>query len=128
MGIETRNEMGFLLWDHTDEATAAYNLGSRLKTPVLPIWITHCNGRVGILFNPNRELMRSYHAENRFQLYYYSDCEAKKDEGARKETMLTVDTRGIAHNGGPGGVDDDDADGDLDEAPTPPMELLIKTK
>ncbi len=48
-----------------ESETADFNLGSRLKTPVLPIWITRCNGKVGILFNPNRELMRSYHAENR---------------------------------------------------------------
>ena len=44
VGIEGRNEMGFLLWDHTESDTAGYNLGSRLKTPVLPIWITRYAG------------------------------------------------------------------------------------
>lgn len=63
--METRNEIGMLLWEKDEEETAAFNLGSRLKTPVLPIWVTRCNGSIGILFNPNRELMRSYHAENR---------------------------------------------------------------
>ena len=40
--------------------------GSRLKTPVLPIWVTCINNEWGVLFNPNRDLMKSYSAENRF--------------------------------------------------------------
>ena len=39
--------------------------GSRLKTPVLPIWVTCINNEWGVLFNPNRDLMKSYSAENR---------------------------------------------------------------
>jgi hypothetical protein len=27
--------------------------------------VVRCNGKVGVLFNPNKELMKSYHAENR---------------------------------------------------------------
>ncbi len=42
------------------------NLGSRLKTPVLPIWVTWCGRSWGVLFNPNRDLMKSYQAENRY--------------------------------------------------------------
>ena len=47
--------------------------------------------QMGVLFNPNKELMRSHNAENRFQLYYYSHGEFRVDE--RKETILTIDTR-----------------------------------
>ena len=43
------------------------NLGSRLKTPILPIWVTWCNKHWGVLFNPNRDLMKSYQAENRYK-------------------------------------------------------------
>ena len=64
-GVIQRNDIGFLIYDKDDLRTAQHNLGSRLKTPLLPIWITKCNEQVGVLFNPNRELMRSYHAENR---------------------------------------------------------------
>ena len=64
-GVINRNDIGFLIYDKDDLRTAQHNLGSRLKTPLLPIWITRCNDQVGLLFNPNRELMRSYHAENR---------------------------------------------------------------
>ena len=66
MGINGRSDVGFLIWDYSDIKTAGYNLGSRLKTPTLPIWIVRCNGKIGVLFNPNKELMKSYHAENRF--------------------------------------------------------------
>ena len=64
-GVEGRNDLGLLVWDKDEATTAEYSLGSRLKTPVLPIWLTLCNGHIGLLFNPNRDLMRSYHAENR---------------------------------------------------------------
>ena len=37
-----------------------------MKTPVLPIWVTCINNEWGVLFNPNRDLMKSYSAENRF--------------------------------------------------------------
>ena len=47
----------------------AINLGSRYKTPILPIWVTLINNNWGVLFNPNRDLMKSYSAENRYTLY-----------------------------------------------------------
>ena len=37
-----------------------------LQTPVIPIWITCVNGNWGVLFNPNRDLMKSHAAENRW--------------------------------------------------------------
>ena len=37
-----------------------------MKTPTLPMWVTKVNGQIGVLFNPNKELMRSYNAENRY--------------------------------------------------------------
>lgn len=68
------------------------NPGSRLKTPGLPIWVwflmpffvikywfifyhfqvTNCMGHFGIIFNSNRELLRNYHAEKRFELHHYT--------------------------------------------------------
>ena len=65
VGVIGRNEIGFLLWEKDEMRTARCQLGSRLKTPTLPMWVTKVNGNYGILFNPNKELMRSYHAENR---------------------------------------------------------------
>ena len=49
-----------------NECDSKSEQGSRLKTPVLPIWVTCINNEWGVLFNPNRDLMKSYSAENRF--------------------------------------------------------------
>jgi ubiquitin carboxyl-terminal hydrolase MINDY-3/4 len=45
---------------------------SRLKTPATPIWVTCCCGHYGVIFNSNRELLRNYHAEKRFELHHYT--------------------------------------------------------
>lgn len=68
VGVMSRNDIGFLIWKDTEEKTQEMNLGSRLKTPVLPIWVTCINENWGVLFNPNKDLMKSYSAENRYQL------------------------------------------------------------
>ena len=65
-GVIGRNDIGFLLWEKDECSTQKWGLGSRMKTPTLPMWVTKVNGQIGILFNPNKELMRSYHAENRY--------------------------------------------------------------
>ena len=45
-----------------------------LKTPILPMWLTKCNGQMGILFNPNKDLFRNKAAENKYELYNYRLC------------------------------------------------------
>ena len=64
---------------------AARQPGSRLKTPNCPIWITLCAGHYGVMFNKNPDLLRNYHAESRFDLYYYS-CSGR-------EVAMTIDNR-----------------------------------
>ena len=65
-----------------------------MKTPVLPIWVICVNDSWGVLFNPNRDLMKSSSAVNRFQLYYFSNCLTKEVVKEKKDTILTIDTRG----------------------------------
>ena len=119
-GILQRNDIGFLVWNNTKEETEELSLGSRLKTPCTPVWVTCVNSNWGVLFNPNRDLMKSYSAENRFlqfyflphlplhpltkglflsklfrfQLYYYSNTDHTKVVKEKRETILTIDTRG----------------------------------
>ena len=76
--------------------------------------------QVGVLFNPNRELMRSHHAENRFPLFYYADAEFKKEE--RRETQLIIDTRTKTLIANPQNQDD------YDDMKEPPLQCAIKTK
>ena len=54
-----------MYWNSDPEKMAEMNLGSRYKTPILPIWVTCINNHWGVLFNPNKHLMKSYSAENR---------------------------------------------------------------
>lgn len=65
IGIVARNAIGFLMWDRTSETTQKHKLGSRFKTPHLPIWVTCVNNKWGVLFNPKLDLMKSHAAENR---------------------------------------------------------------
>ena len=60
-----------------NECDSKSEQGSRLKTPVLPIWVTCINNEWGVLFNPNRDLMKSYSAENRF---YREDALQQKQD------------------------------------------------
>ena len=61
----------------------------------------------------------------RFQLYYYSDAEFKKEE--RKDTVLTIDTRNTKIRSAVETNTFDDADLE-DGIQEPPLQLAIKTK
>ncbi|XP_045615324.1 inactive ubiquitin carboxyl-terminal hydrolase MINDY-4B isoform X2 [Procambarus clarkii] len=106
-GIVTRAEVGLLVWRRQEDG-AQTTVGSRLKTPSLPVWVTRCNDSYGILFNPNKELTRDYHAENRFDLHYYSS-----NANQTTVTIITIDTRNHTNR---------------DEFHSPPLENLIHTK
>ncbi|GAB0098483.1 Ubiquitin carboxyl-terminal hydrolase MINDY [Sergentomyia squamirostris] len=86
-GILQRSSIGLIVWEGDNEAVQASSRqpGSRLKTPAIPVWVTSCCGHYGVVFNSNRELLRNYHAEKRFELHYYT-C-------AGCHLSMTVDTR-----------------------------------
>ena len=64
-GISDRNDIGFLAWYKNENLNKNLKVGSRLKTPSLPIWVTCVNDQWGVLFNPNMDLLKSHSAENR---------------------------------------------------------------
>ena len=64
-GISDRNEVGFLAWYENENVNKNLKVGSRLKTPSLPIWVSCVNDQWGVLFNPNMDLLKSHSAENR---------------------------------------------------------------
>ena len=53
----------------------AINLGSRYRTPILPIWVTVLQDSWGVLFNPNKDLMKSYAAEDRWRQIITASCD-----------------------------------------------------
>lgn len=65
-GIQVRSPIGLLVWMRTEEKTANYNLGSRLKTPLYPIWLVVSTDQSGVLFSDDRNLLRDYRSEIRF--------------------------------------------------------------
>lgn len=71
-GILARSVIGLLILENESYASSTRQPGSRLKTPALPIWVSCCCGHYGVMFNSNRELLRNYHAEKRFELHYYT--------------------------------------------------------
>ncbi|CAG2066003.1 unnamed protein product, partial [Timema podura] len=115
-GVLARSEVGFLLWEDTNDGKVdeTHQPGSRLKTPSLPVWVCCCSGHYGVLFNTNRELLRNYHAERRFDLYYYT-CGGTLN-------LLSVDTRYEQEEGA------ETSSRTRDELGTPPLEKLIHTK
>ncbi|XP_033333724.2 inactive ubiquitin carboxyl-terminal hydrolase MINDY-4B isoform X1 [Megalopta genalis] len=113
-GVLVRSEIGFLV--HEGDAQISKQPGSRLKTPSLPIWVTLCHGHHGVLFNTNRELLRNYHAERRFEVQYFT-C-------GGSHATLTVDTRSNSDN-------DSEFDGpskELTDMAATPLEKLIRSK
>lgn len=91
-GILARSVIGLLILENESQASSILSRqpGSRLKTPAIPIWISCCCGHYGVMFNSNRELLRNYHAEKRFELHYYT-C-------AGNYMVMTVDNRSQADN------------------------------
>lgn len=118
-GILGRGSIGLLVWEGENEAmrSASRQPGSRLKTPATPVWVSCCCGHYGVLFNSNRELLRNYHAEKRFELHYYT-C-------AGCYLSMTVDNRQQDE-----GADDGDQDGERkqNDMVSTPLERLIHTK
>ncbi len=67
-GVLIRSPIGLLLWMGNEAKTAAYNVGSRFKTPTVPIWVVVASENSGVLFGEDKGLLRDHQAENRFEL------------------------------------------------------------
>jgi len=115
-GITGRNDIGLLLSSETPQYKT---LGVYMKTPLLPIWVTKCDEQLGIIFNPNSNLMKSRGMENKFELYYYANYEFDKTE-TPKQTLITIDSRG--------GKKEEVAGFDQEENILPPLETAINSK
>jgi hypothetical protein len=70
-GIHLRSPIGLLIWMRNEEKTASYKLGSRLKTPIYPIWLIVASEQSGVLFSDDRDLLRDYRSEIRWGKKYF---------------------------------------------------------
>nr|CAH0100072.1 unnamed protein product [Daphnia galeata] len=89
-GVLIRSPLGLLMWMGNEEKTIAANLGSRLKTPIFPVWLVICCDQTGLLFCLDRALMRDYRNEYNFQLHYFTSSHYQTSE-----TILNICTRGF---------------------------------
>lgn len=116
-GVKERSQIGFLFWDKGEDFDQRTEIGSMLKTPKNPIWLTLVNGNYGMLFSNNLDLVSDWRVEHHFTLYYYTGLITKT------YTQLTIDTRytrrlrcrtGLARK--------------VEEEKLPPLEQCILTK
>ena len=52
--------------------TCRCQVGSMLRTPRFPVWVTKLNGSFGLLFSINPDLVCDWRVEHRFQLHYFT--------------------------------------------------------
>lgn len=71
-GVPERSQIGFLFWDKGEDPDNRTEIGSMLKTPKTPIWLTKVNNMYGLLFSTNLDLVSDWRIENRFTLFYYT--------------------------------------------------------
>nr|XP_022344132.1 inactive ubiquitin carboxyl-terminal hydrolase MINDY-4B-like isoform X2 [Crassostrea virginica] len=71
-GIQERSEIGFLFWDKGENDDNRTEVGSMLKTPKKPLWLSLVNGQPGLLFSTNLDLVSDWRVETRFILHYYT--------------------------------------------------------
>ena len=79
------------MWKKDEEETSKLNMGSRYKTPNLPVWVSCVNGNWGVLFSPNKDLLKSENRwEKRASLGNYNWC---CYSGSRSTTTATFPWR-----------------------------------
>lgn len=130
-GILSRSIVGLLVLESDSMcAPASRQPGSRLKTPALPIWVTSCCGHYGVLFNSNRELLRNYHAEKRFELHYYTcaGCYVSMTVDNRIQDDPSLCSTSGGNSGSHGGSGNNSGYKVRDDIVASPLERLIHTK
>ncbi|KAK0048918.1 inactive ubiquitin carboxyl-terminal hydrolase MINDY-4B [Biomphalaria pfeifferi] len=87
-GIQTRSQIGFMFWDKGEDPEKRTEVGSMLKTPKNPIWVSKVNGQFGLLFSLNPDLVSDWRVENKFTMWYYTGVLSQV-----KPTVLFIETR-----------------------------------
>ncbi|KAL5004726.1 hypothetical protein ScPMuIL_018182 [Solemya velum] len=86
-GVKERGQIGYLYWDKNEADDNRTEVGSMLKVPKLPIWVTQVNKQFGLLFSTNIDLIRDWRTEHNFNLHYYTGL------SSHGPTRLTIETR-----------------------------------
>ncbi|XP_025079028.1 inactive ubiquitin carboxyl-terminal hydrolase MINDY-4B-like isoform X2 [Pomacea canaliculata] len=87
-GVQERSHIGFMFWDKGEEPDRRTEVGSMLKTPKTPIWVTKVNQMYGLLFSTNLDLVNDWRIENWFTLSYYTGLVSQP-----RTAILNIETR-----------------------------------
>ncbi|XP_052235536.1 inactive ubiquitin carboxyl-terminal hydrolase MINDY-4B-like [Dreissena polymorpha] len=86
-GLKERSQIGMLFFDKNEDDDERTEIGSMLKTPKSPIWLTLVNNQWGLLFSNNHDLVSDWRVEHHFTLYYYTGLLQNT------YTVINIDTR-----------------------------------
>ncbi|XP_071949981.1 inactive ubiquitin carboxyl-terminal hydrolase MINDY-4B-like [Antedon mediterranea] len=89
IGLFRRSDVGLLYLDRRDgrhQRQPSLEVGTMLKTPKYPVWVTYINGKCGLLFCLKRNLLREARSEHCFDLRYYTGQRSQTEEA-----KITVD-------------------------------------
>ncbi|ESO98944.1 hypothetical protein LOTGIDRAFT_75147, partial [Lottia gigantea] len=86
-GVQERSSIGMLYWNKKEEDKRT-EVGSMLKTPKHPIWLTVINDQIGLIFSTNLDLISDWRVEHRFMLYYYTGLLSQN-----QQTVLSIGNR-----------------------------------
>ncbi|XP_033099943.1 inactive ubiquitin carboxyl-terminal hydrolase MINDY-4B-like [Anneissia japonica] len=89
IGLSRRSDIGIMYLDHRDgrhQRPQIIEVGTMLKTPKYPVWVTYINGKCGLLFCLKRNLLREARSEHCFDLRYYTGQRSQTEEA-----KITVD-------------------------------------
>ncbi|XP_041670022.1 inactive ubiquitin carboxyl-terminal hydrolase MINDY-4B [Cheilinus undulatus] len=115
-GVLNRSDIGYLHWSREEmEHSTLLQVGSRLKTPLFPVWLVSVNGSCSVLFSLKLSLLSDWRMEHLFNLYYYNG------QSSQTHTCtLTIDTH--SHHWEAMSSDTDA------ERKFPSLEMTIRTK
>ena len=65
IGIPDKKDLhiGFLIWKKEANLMKHLKTGSKLKNPILPLWVISSDDHWGVLFSPNADLLKQFTKE-----------------------------------------------------------------
>ena len=65
IGIPDKKDLhiGFLIWKKETNLMKHLKTGSKLKNPILPLWVISSDDHWGVLFSPNADLLKQFTKE-----------------------------------------------------------------
>lgn len=91
-GIKNRSDVGLLYWNASEEDNKRTEVGSMLKTPRYPVWLSIMGKNIAVLFNTKIDLINNWRFELAFSLHFYTGL--KKQEN---EVKIQIESREIAN-------------------------------